>query len=117
MDEIGIFGGEDARELIVGARSVMSDADVANLALLLPMSECRQSRAVILQIVNLHEIHTLRAQTLERLVHLANAGLSAAGPNFGGEEQMFAHAQFGNEIAHDAFRFAVHGRRVDDAAA
>ncbi len=92
LNEIQLLRREHARKIVVSARRVMRDADESNFALLLPSSQGLQMRAVIDQVVNLHQVHALGAQAPERLLHLAHAGVPARGPDLCRKEEPLADA-------------------------
>ncbi len=71
-------------------------------------------RGDIDEVVDLHQVHALDAQAPERVLHLADARVAAAGPDLGGDEKPVAHAELGDQVAGDRLGRAVHGRRVHD---
>src|SRR5947208_9489501 len=95
----------------------MCHADIANLALLFPLSQRNELSAPIHQIMNLHQIHALRAQALERLLHLADTRLAPTGPHFGRKEKSLTRIELSREIADDVLGSPVHRRGIHDATA
>jgi len=92
------------------------DADVADAALPLPVLQRLRVRGDVDQVVHLHQVHLLYAQQAERVLHLPDALLAAAGVDLGGNKEPLAQAELGDEVAGHRFGGAVHGRRVDHIA-
>jgi hypothetical protein len=63
------------------------------------------------------EVHALDAHAAEGLLDLPHALVPAVGPDLGRHEELVAQAELRSERADDRFGCAVHGRRVDHAAA
>jgi len=59
------------------------DADIADLALLLPLPEGRQVGFPITQVVNLHEVHDRNPHEPHGFLHLFDAVLFSVDPDFG----------------------------------
>ena len=116
LHEVVGAGLEPALDFAVRRCGVVRDAQVPDPSLLAPRLHGFGVRGDVEQVVHLHEVHHFHAQALEGLFHLRDAVLAAARPHLGGDEEPLAHLQFGDQVAGDGLRAAVHGRGVDDVA-
>src|SRR5712691_528024 len=117
LHEIVLLRPQPALDLGISRRRVVGDADVTHALAPFPLQEGFRVGRDIDQVVHLHEVHLLHFQAAERLLHLAEAFVAAAGPDLGGDEQPLAQAEHGDEIARHGFARAVHRRGIDDACA
>ena len=93
------------------------NADIAYLALLLPLPEGRKVGFPILQVVNLHQVHYRNTHELHGFLHLLNAVLFSIDPHLGcGEKFLFILNLF-KQLADHGLGAAVHRRRINDRAA
>src|SRR6185437_2893768 len=118
LDEIdGALALDDALELGQRALGVVRDAEIADAPVVLHPPHAGELRPPIDEVVDLHEIDDVAAEERGRPPHLLDAALLAGGPYLGGEKDLGARAELGDEIAGHAFGAAVHRRAVDHAAA
>ena len=95
----------------------MRDAEIADAAGRLPLSQCPEVRSPVEEIVDLDQVEPRGAQPLERLLHLRRAGVASARPDLRGQEELVGDRELGGEVADDRFGRAVHRRGVDHATA
>src|SRR6185436_16196260 len=86
LDEIERLLAHDGFELVIGARGIMRDAEVADATVLLPLPKRRKMCLPIEQVVHLHEVDALDLEQRERALHLRDSGLPPPGPHLGGDE-------------------------------
>ena len=87
----------------------MRDADVTHAALGLQALQRLQVRLPVQQVVDLHEVDSLRPQQAKRIFHLRRTRRLAARPHLGGDEERAMQLELRSEFAEDAFGTAVHG--------
>jgi hypothetical protein len=117
LDEVGLFGLEDLLEVVEGPELIVGDADVLDPAVRLHGAKRLEMRLPVEEVVNLHQLKLLAAELCSGVGHLVDAGLLAADPDLGGDEEAVVDAELGREIASDLLRSAVHGRRIDQPPA
>jgi hypothetical protein len=103
-------------EITVRAGRVVRNTDVANEPLVFPIGERAEVRVEINQVVDLHEVDALRAESLQGSAHLGDTVLLSARPDLGCEEDVLAQLEFVEEVSNDGFGPSIHWRRIDDAS-
>lgn len=117
LDEVDGFAGDEPGDGVLTAGGVMRDAEMADTAGGLPVAERGEVGVSIDEIVHLHEVDGVDAEFAQRVFHLFDAGAAAGGPDFRGDEEVFAEREFFGQLAEDLFGTAIHRGGVDDAAA
>ena len=93
------------------------DADVAHAPLRLHRLQRLDVGAPIEEVVDLHEIETLHAPELARILHLVDAERLEQGPHLAGGEERILVSDAGEAVADHRFGRAIHRRGIDQAAA
>ena len=109
LDEVERLATQHTLEVVVRARRVVRDADVADAAGLLPLTERAEVGLPIHQVVDLHEVEALDAEALQRALHLAQTGLPSLGPHLGRDPERREQPELRGQVAHDGLRHPVHG--------
>src|SRR5215471_3536649 len=99
LNEIDGRALHDIRKIVESAAGVVRDADIADAPVFLPAGERIEMRAPVDEIMDLHQIETLRLQERERALHLRDAGGAAAGPDLGRNEGALLRTAILEELA------------------
>ncbi|MNL75858.1 hypothetical protein D3C87_2017300 [compost metagenome] len=86
----------------------MSDADVADSALFLPVTQGWQMDLPVQQVMNLHQVDAVGLQQPEGLFHLRDAFFAAPGPHLGRQECRRARLVDRQQFTGGLFGTAVH---------
>jgi hypothetical protein len=117
LDEIEWLLAHHGFQLVIGARGVMRDTQVADAAVLLPAAQRRDMRFPVDEIVHLHEVDVLDLEQRKGALHLSDAGLMSARPNLRGDEGAFGIRRARQQLAQHGLSATIHGRTVERFAA
>src|SRR5438445_12779234 len=85
--EIERLAPQHPLQLVVGARRVMGDAEVADAAGLLPVPQGAEVGSPVEQVVDLHQVEAPAPEAPQRLLHLGDTGVAPGRPDLGGEKE------------------------------